>query len=93
MDKYVQYFIYIMEAQHYYELQTRQILKTSSVFKIKQLNEETVIFGIPEQNCIIAMDYHLETIKHTYPFTDHPLAIETVELNGNTYILGGCRNG
>ena len=36
-----------MEAQHYYELQTRQILKTSSVFKIKQLNEDTVIFGIP----------------------------------------------
>ena len=39
------------------------------------------------------MDNHLEHIKQIYKFDDHPLAIATVELGGQKYVLGGCHNG
>ena len=66
-----------------YLLNTRHILKKGSVFKIRELADSSLLFGLPNQNCIIRMDGNLNHIQYVYDFDEsQPLAIEVVTLGG-----------
>ena len=65
-DKFIIIIIDMDNQLEFYELKIRHILKTSSIFKIRQLDEDRILFGVPDDRCVISMDSNLLEIKEKY---------------------------
>ena len=50
----------------FYQLDKRYIIRDSSIFKIKPLDEANLLFSIPDEKCILSMDNSLQNINSVY---------------------------
>lgn len=60
---------------------------------MKAFGQHSLIFTVPEEKCIVWMDYELSSIKHLLRLSEKALAFDSMKVDGRIYLVAGCQNG
>jgi hypothetical protein len=77
----------------YYTLKRRVMVVDSRVYKLKDFDDEHILFSACETKCVVKTDIRLKKVVKTYEYDDTPSALDVVALGEHKFLVVGFHKG